>query len=429
MAAGSNGFGEQALKALREAGTEKPFKAGDRLPTGVLLRIERGRAQLRSPEGRIAAAVVGAGQWLGPVPTGSGSVYAVEAGTALVLDESTLAALEPAVAARARQAGATTLVSACVQRARVAAREGRAGRYLRGYIAQSREADAATGVASAVIGEVIEKIPRLPAYALELVRLLEDEAAEIDEVVRLASTDPSLVAEILKTVNSARYGLPKRVDDFKMAIALLGFDEVHRITFETTVRGVMPDNDAVREMQNHSVAVSRMAHDLAKRADLGRVSMISILGLLHDIGGAVIFILQRRNTKIREILELLDRPALGARLLRHWQFPERLVDCVAAQRQPEYQPVEALDETLREPLAALHLAHLCDAFLGGAEEAELPAGYAAGYLHLLQRPERTIKSVVNRVILPAMKQHKFKFTSPLADGATAATKDASGSEA
>ncbi len=289
--------------------------------------------------------------------------------------------------------------------------------YLRRYIPQFALRKADNAVNSQAIQKVLKSIPRLPVFVAKLLQLLEDNEAPIDEVVQTAQTDPSLVAEILKTVNSAQYGLPRRVDDFKMAITLLGFAEVNRITLAAVMTRLMPNNAAVREMREHCIAVSRMAYDLGRACELERTSMISVLGLLHQIGDAVVFVMKSKNPQLGAILDLLDRPHLGAALLREWQLPERLVQSIQYQEYPSFSLPEELPEQMseqsRKGTLVLYLAHLCDRFLTGAEEGELPAGFIAEHLAYLGRPERGVRELVNKVMLPALKKHRFKFKSPL----------------
>ena len=55
------------------------------------------------------------------------------------------------------------------------------------------------------------KLPPLPSVVLQIQEMIYSENTSIDEISELVSIDPVLVAQILKLVNSAYYGLHTEV--------------------------------------------------------------------------------------------------------------------------------------------------------------------------------------------------------------------------
>lgn len=287
--------------------------------------------------------------------------------------------------------------------------------YLRSYIPERLLAPGREAARSPLIRDLIQKVPRLPVFAVELLGILHVEDTSADDVTRLANEDPAIVAEILKTVNSARYGLPRRVEDFKMAVVMLGFEEIQRIALSASVKKAMPDNPSVQAMLDRSIAVSRMAHDLAKAFRLPRVGAVSVAGLLHGLGESLVYLLKAKNPRLEPILHAIDTPEVGALLLESWELPSSIVGMVRHQLWPRFSRPEDLPEPIARPLLALHFALLCDASLSGADDADLPAGFAAVQLEFLGRPERTIREILSGIVLQSLRKTKFQFTSPLGE--------------
>ena len=88
-------------------------------------------------------------------------------------------------------------------------------------------------VLSPFVSGLLKGLPQLPQYATELaVKLLKDDTT-IKEVVEGVKQDPSLASLVLKTVNSAHYGLSSSVSDYYHACLLLGFATVYRLVMES----------------------------------------------------------------------------------------------------------------------------------------------------------------------------------------------------
>ena len=72
------------------------------------------------------------------------------------------------------------------------------------------------------IVEAVKGTPLLSQSAFHLVSKVSDESYSSKNLVAIIERDSSLTAEILKTVNSATYGLKRAVDSVAQAVFLLG---------------------------------------------------------------------------------------------------------------------------------------------------------------------------------------------------------------
>src|SRR2546430_3965689 len=62
----------------------------------------------------------------------------------------------------------------------------------------------------------------------------------------VCSSDLALAAAILKTVNSAYYGLPEKMSSLHHAILYLGFNNVYQLILENSIKNIMPQDEIGR---------------------------------------------------------------------------------------------------------------------------------------------------------------------------------------
>ena len=78
-------------------------------------------------------------------------------------------------------------------------------------------------------------LPALPEVVSKIQGLIQSDNASMKQVAELVSGEPALVAQVLKVVNSAYYGLPMEIKDVKSAIVFLGLNEIYRMVLSVSV--------------------------------------------------------------------------------------------------------------------------------------------------------------------------------------------------
>jgi HD-like signal output (HDOD) protein len=133
-------------------------------------------------------------------------------------------------------------------------------------------------------------LPPLPQVVQRLLELLRSGQACAPEVATVLSADPGLVAEVLKIVNSAYYGLPRQIGEVKHAVAYLGLAEVERLVLMATVLKTLAseDDELFRRFWFHSFHAALISKVVCK----SRVSSVDpdelhSAVLLHDMGKLV----------------------------------------------------------------------------------------------------------------------------------------------
>lgn len=133
-------------------------------------------------------------------------------------------------------------------------------------------------------------LPSLPQVIQELQVLVGDANADIERIADLITSDPALLAQVLKVVNSAYYGLPREITKARFAVAFLGFHEVFRLVLSISVIATLgtDNNQALGKFWFHSFYVANCTKYLARKYEqhLSFEELWSA-GMLHDIGKLV----------------------------------------------------------------------------------------------------------------------------------------------
>src|SRR4030095_2889774 len=69
-------------------------------------------------------------------------------------------------------------------------------------------------------------LPSLPAAAMSVLQLTENDSTGMDELAKIISVDAALSARILRAINSSFYGLNQKVTSINQAVVLLGLHAV-----------------------------------------------------------------------------------------------------------------------------------------------------------------------------------------------------------
>src|SRR5476651_627360 len=110
----------------------------------------------------------------------------------------------------------------------------------------------------------ISHISTLPEITLKIIELVENPRSTAQDLHKVISNDPALVARILKVVNSAFYGLPGQIGSINRAIVLLGLNAVKNIVIAASLAklfrgGKVSANFEAKELWTHSISVGVMS--------------------------------------------------------------------------------------------------------------------------------------------------------------------------
>ncbi len=200
----------------------------------------------------------------------------------------------------------------------------------------------------------IGELSSLPTLAMQIFEIASDPNSDAEELLRLVEQDPVLATRLVRTANSALYGLRRKVNDLLSCIMLLGFKEVRNLSLTIFVANLFRESDGYGtysrlELWNHSVCTGAVARYLCKRARRGPAEDAYLGGLLHDIG-LILFdqymhsrfcqiidgIAQQQSPRELELQALgFTHCDLGASVAQKWRFPESLCDAIRYHHTPE----------------------------------------------------------------------------------------------
>lgn len=217
----------------------------------------------------------------------------------------------------------------------------------------------------------ISAISSLPEVTTKIIAVVEDPRSTAKQLHQLVMHDPSLVARVLKVVNSSFYGLPGQVASVDRAIVMLGLNAIKNIAVAAGL-GALFKGGALYEgftpagLWRHCVIVGMTARTLAKRMQLPTAEEAYLAGMIHDIG--LLVSLQvwpdqlrmtcneaRRNggsfIDLERRIVGADHEQLGTGLLEIWKFPKSCVVAAGFHHRPQQAP-----EALRQLAGLVYVA-------------------------------------------------------------------------
>lgn len=207
-----------------------------------------------------------------------------------------------------------------------------------------------------------DRLPVLPQIVDDLVRLLSDPEASVEDVAEVIEQEPAASVRVLQMANSAFFGLPRPIDDVREAVTFLGFGTIAQLVFAAEIleRSTLPSG-VLEPLVQRSLSVSRVAQSLVERVEDRRVAATG--GLLHDVGKLVLLALDDGRQGYVEVLSSGDDgdiadferswvgatgAAIGAALLGVRGLPFEVVDAVA--RQEDDRPRAGTEASVAEAI-------------------------------------------------------------------------------
>jgi len=221
-----------------------------------------------------------------------------------------------------------------------------------------------------MIRKDIGNFPGMPGAASKLLALLNNTETPLAEIEAILRYEPGLTANVLRLVNSAYFGISKKIGSVRQAVLLMGWKRLTQLVLASCVSAIMDKPvsgyDLVPgDLWRHAVAVAVASEGLAKLLNVGGVEEIFTAGLLHDVGKMVLgrFVEEHRvdmevesyrersfEQVEREIFGM-DHAEVGALILSKWGLPEDLVLAVRYHHEPDKAP---------KPLSTVDIVHVAD---------------------------------------------------------------------
>ena len=233
----------------------------------------------------------------------------------------------------------------------------------------------------------IGSLPSLPQLYTELSRAAASENCTLTQIARVISRDMAMTAKLLQLVNSAFFGVGRRISSIEKTVAMLGVIRIKAIVLTEHVFNEFRPRDGAlpfpaEALWRHSYLVAQTARAISdaeqQRGD--RMDQAFTAGLLHDIGVLVLAapdaqrsasLLEATSVTIDADDEQLDmspmgphHPEVGGQLLGLWGLPRRIVEAVSLHDNPSALEFDGM--------CAVTAVHAADALVGEHLTAALP---------------------------------------------------------
>jgi HD-like signal output (HDOD) protein len=226
--------------------------------------------------------------------------------------------------------------------------------------------------------ELVDRLPQPPQVALKLARLLEDASASAEQLAQVIQLDANMTGQVLRLCNSSAYGLSRRIETIKEAIALLGFGTlkslVYTIISQNTLDKPLGGYDLAKGMLWHNAAACAMyAKHLAVRFGGCDPELAYTGSVLRDVGKLVLsqfvgdafltieqYAIEKQIDFDRAETQVLgfSHTELGQKVAEKWDLSPTLQAVIRYHHEPSSMP----EDTPADLLRVTALIHLADTF-------------------------------------------------------------------
>ena len=179
-------------------------------------------------------------------------------------------------------------------------------------------------------------LPTLPEVAMQIRRAAEDPEISVSTLSKVIGRDTALSARLIKVVNSPLLRAPQEVTDLHTAITRLGINYSCNLAIGLVMEQIFHARSEVveqkmRDVWRRSLDVAGVSYALCQRYSTLKPDQAALGGLVHQIGVLPIltyaedhYELLADPVSLHHVIEHIH-PLLGDKLLKVWDFPEKLM--------------------------------------------------------------------------------------------------------
>lgn len=194
-------------------------------------------------------------------------------------------------------------------------------------------------------------LPSMPDVAVRIRMLSENPDVGINEIAKVAQTDPYLAGRLIQAANSVAYRGSQSIGTVREAITRLGLKRSTTlalgIAMKTAFVSKSPTiSNSLQKNWEISVEVSALAYIIAKHTGKIDPERALLAGLVHRIGAIPILGYAGQNgwdeARAKQAMQRFT-VMLGALLLKNWSFDEEIIHAVEICDQWDRNSDESVD--------------------------------------------------------------------------------------
>jgi HD-like signal output (HDOD) protein len=193
-------------------------------------------------------------------------------------------------------------------------------------------------------------MPSAPKVVRQLMATFNQEDVDSLYVASLIEEDPVLTAKMLKTANSAFFGLSRSITNARDALNVMGLVKVRALVIATSLGEGFRCVGGVNHTQfwRYSIASANLSRSIALPIKIDESTAFTA-GLVHSIGELVMHaampeamldldlrvpVLDIKRAEAEQGLFGYSYGEVGAALAKEWCFPQKMIDAIRHQSAP-----------------------------------------------------------------------------------------------
>lgn len=193
----------------------------------------------------------------------------------------------------------------------------------------------------------LDTFPQLPQIVLKIIEVCGQDETDLDELVKIISSDAALTSRLMQLLSSAWFNINKDIRNIESAVIYLGVSAIRNIAVTISVVNVFKleksvHNFNMNEFWHHSFKCAILAQKIAKISRKADPDEAFLAGLMHDIGKIVLlnnysdqyFELIKKSVDDSHLSHLetsyfnLTYADVGASICRQWHLTPSISDSV-----------------------------------------------------------------------------------------------------
>ena len=205
------------------------------------------------------------------------------------------------------------------------------------------------------ISRAIRDLKPIPQVALKILRMMNEDLYEIDDLAEEIRKDQVISARTLQLCNSAMFSSRKKIETLEHAVIMLGQHFLLKFVISTSLNNFfsqcgMGYSLCKGGIYHHAIGTAIIAEKLADLTGKISPSLAYTAGLLHDIGKVVLdqyiyadfpLFYRQLNEERKDLIGVeknelgIDHTEVGGDLAHSWSLPESLVETIRYHHKPE----------------------------------------------------------------------------------------------
>ena len=195
----------------------------------------------------------------------------------------------------------------------------------------------------------IHQVPQMPEVVRDIINQLTGANIDMLKVVKSVEKEPVITLKVLRLVNSAHFGLSRKVNSIDEATLMIGLEQLKTLVIASGLMGAVPNiaNFDIKLFWNNAFQTASYAKWFAEKADL-QPDVAYTIGLLANFGNILIHLVSPKegneidqHVKAGKYRPDLERARLGytnqeacAELCRRWKLGAELISAIEQSAEP-----------------------------------------------------------------------------------------------